>query len=119
MDRRPHHRGLDDAPALEPAGHRVTLEPVDPRPEADVHRGRVLRLKPAHPLEHPRKRSAHALEQHLPREERPVQLAFRQRPGHGHQEANRGPSVLGAEPQIARFSSEARAIEADWDEEPA
>ena len=114
MDRRPHHRGLDDAPALEPAGDGVALEPLDPRPEPDVHRRRVLRLEPAHPLEHARQRRAHALEQHLPREERAVQLAFCQRPGHGPDSRRYAP-----DPQTAKFSSESRAIEADWDEKPA
>ena len=84
MDRLAHQRPLDHAPPLERPRQVVALEPLDGRPEADVPVRRVLVLDPADPLEHPRDRQAHTLEEQLPGEERPVQLPRRQDSlGHG------------------------------------
>jgi len=44
-----------------------------------VHRRGVLRLQPAHALEHPWDRRLLAFEQELAREERSIQLALRER----------------------------------------
>ena len=79
VDRGPHQRRLDDRPPLERARECVALEPVQPRPQADVHRGRVLRLDPADPLERPRDRRPRPLQQVLAGEEGPVQVALRER----------------------------------------
>ena len=51
VDRAAHQRRLHERPPLERAGHGLALEAVDPRPEADVGRRRVLRLDAAHPLD--------------------------------------------------------------------
>ena len=79
VDRRSHERAPDDAPPLERAGERVALQALDTRPEPDIHRRRVLRLEPAHALEHAWQGRAHSLEQQLPREQRPVQLPLGER----------------------------------------
>ena len=54
---------------------RVALQALGARPEADVHRRRVLRLQAARPLEHAGQRLAAALEQALAREDRAIELA--------------------------------------------
>jgi beta-lactam-binding protein with PASTA domain len=83
VDRHPHQRPLYDRAPLERAREVVALESGQARPEPDVRRGRVLRLDSAHALEGPWERELGALEQQLPREERAVQLPFRQHPlGH-------------------------------------
>src|SRR6266511_5798916 len=79
VDRRSHERALDDAPPLERARKLVAVEPLDTGPETDVHCRRVLRLEPAHALEHAWQGRAHPLEQQLPREQRSVQLPLGQR----------------------------------------
>ena len=53
VDRHPHERPLDDRPLLEQPGEVVAAEPLDPRPQADVHRRRVLGLQAAHQLQRP------------------------------------------------------------------
>jgi hypothetical protein len=58
VDRRAHQRRLHDRPALERAGQDGALEALHPRPEPDVHRGRVLRLDPAQRSSVPGKLSA-------------------------------------------------------------
>ena len=84
MDRRAHQRPLDDAAALERTGQLVALEAFDARPEADVHRRRVLRLDPADPVERLRNRRFRALEEQLPGQEGAIQLALGEHTlGHG------------------------------------
>ena len=78
VDRRAHQRPLHDAAALQRARQRVALEALQPRPQPDVHRRRVLRLQAAHALERPRDRERRALEQHLAGEQRAVELALGQ-----------------------------------------
>jgi hypothetical protein len=73
-----HQRSLDDPAPLEPPRQRIALESLDPRPEADVTGGRVLRLEAADPLDRALDRRSRALEQELAREKRPVQLIVRQ-----------------------------------------
>ena len=58
-------------------------EPVEPRPQPDVHRRRVLRLDPADALERARDRHPAPLEQQLPREQGPVQLTLGEDSLHG------------------------------------
>ena len=58
----------------------VALEALEPRPEPDVHRGRVLRLDPADPVEGLRDWRPRALEQQLAREQGTVQLALGEGP---------------------------------------
>jgi hypothetical protein len=69
---------MGHTPSFERAREQVSLAAFEPRPEADVAGACVLRLKAAHPLESPRDRELHALEQELAREERAVQLPFRE-----------------------------------------
>jgi hypothetical protein len=69
MDREAHQRALDDGAPLERAIERVALEPVEPRPQSDVHRRRVLRLDAADPLERLRQAVSLALEEELAREQ--------------------------------------------------
>jgi len=56
VDRVPHQRGLHDGAPLERGGQRVALEALQPRPQADVHRRRVLRLDAGDLLERVRQR---------------------------------------------------------------
>ncbi len=86
MDGRAHDRRLHDPAALEGSSEIVAFEAVHPRPQADVHRRRVLRLEPAHALEDPGDRRAGPLEQELAREQSAVELAPGQDsfPGGGH-----------------------------------
>ena len=51
VDRRAHQRALHDLPALERAGEGGALEALEPRPQADVHRRRVLGLDAADALQ--------------------------------------------------------------------
>src|SRR4051794_28663536 len=77
-DRAAHQRGLDDAAVLERAGEVGALEPLQARPQPDVHRGRVLRLQAGHLLEQARDGERLPLQQALPREEGSVECAWRQ-----------------------------------------
>src|SRR5262249_14294404 len=79
VDRGPHERPLHHPALLEGTVEVGALEALDPRPEPDVHRRRVLRLKGAHPLEHPRDREPDTVEQELSSEEPSVQAAGRER----------------------------------------
>jgi len=74
VDRRAHQRRLDDRPALERAGQRVTLQALHARPEPEVHRRRVLRLKAGNSLERSRNGQPRPIEQQLPGQQRAVQL---------------------------------------------
>ncbi len=78
VDRGAEQRRLDDRAPLESTRQRRPLEPVQPAPEADVHRRRVLRLDAADPLERSWDRRPTALEQQLPREQGSVQLKLRE-----------------------------------------
>jgi hypothetical protein len=82
VDRRPHHRPLDDAPLHERTGQLIAFEPLEARPEPDVHRRGVLRLDPADPFQGAGERRLRALEQQLPPEQRPVQFPLRERARH-------------------------------------
>ena len=73
VDRAAHQRRLDDAAVLERAREVVAHEALDARPQADVHRRRVLRLQPRHPLEHPGDRVGRPLQQPLAGQESPVE----------------------------------------------
>ena len=75
VDGAAHQRRLDHLARLERARERVALEAGDPRPQPEVHRRRVLRLQPAHPLEHARGRQAGALQQPLAGEQRSIERA--------------------------------------------
>ena len=78
VDRHAHERRLHHGPLDERVGQRLPLEALEPGPQADVHRRRVLRLDPADRLERPWQRHPAAVEQQLAREQRPVELAPRQ-----------------------------------------
>src|SRR5262249_44231418 len=78
MDRSSHQRSLYDGAAVQRTGERGTLEGGEPRPQPDVHRGRVLRLDPADAFEGARDRKGRPLEQELPRQHRSVQLTRRE-----------------------------------------
>jgi hypothetical protein len=80
VDRDSHQRPLDHRAPLERAPELIALEPLEPRPEADVHRRRVLRLEAADALERTRKRLAAALQQQLASEHRAIELALREHP---------------------------------------
>jgi hypothetical protein len=76
MDRCAHQCRLDGGLALERAGQRVPFEALEPRPEPDVHRRRVLGLDPADPFERPWDRQRGPLEQELAREQGAIQLTL-------------------------------------------
>ena len=75
-----HHRRPHDRPPLQRTLQLVVREAVDASPEPVERREDVLRLQPTDRLERAHDRHAPALEQQLPREQRAVQLAQRQRP---------------------------------------
>jgi hypothetical protein len=79
MDRRPQQGPLDDGATLQRPGEPFALEALQPRPQTDVHRGRVLRLDAADALERLRQRRAPAREQQLAVEQGAVELALGQR----------------------------------------
>jgi hypothetical protein len=78
VDGRAHQRPLHDRPPLERPREGVALEPLDPTPQADVHRGRVLRLQAAHALERGGQAQRRPFEQQLAREQGAVELALGQ-----------------------------------------
>ena len=84
MDRRAHQGALDDRAPLQGAIQLFSLESLHPRPEADVHRGRILRLQRAHPVEDLRERRRDALQQHLASEQGSVELPLGQYPASRH-----------------------------------
>jgi hypothetical protein len=84
MDRRAQQRPLDRRAPLQGAVELVALEPRDPRPQADVNRRRVLGLQAGHPLERPRYRHLSALEQHLARQQGPVERPRAEDSAPGH-----------------------------------
>jgi hypothetical protein len=75
VDRLAHERSLHDRLSFERPIEVVALEAREPRPQADVHRWRILRLEPAHPLEHSGNRRLLSPEKQLSREQRSIQLA--------------------------------------------
>jgi hypothetical protein len=75
VDRSAHERALDDGAPHEGAIERVPLEPLDAGPEPEVRVRGVLVLDAPDPLDRARERQARPLEQELPRQQRPVQLA--------------------------------------------
>jgi hypothetical protein len=74
VNRVPHERRLNEAPPLEGAGQRVAIEALEPRPQSDVRRGRILRLQASDLLDRPRQPLRAPLEQELAGQEHPVQL---------------------------------------------
>jgi hypothetical protein len=76
MDGHAHQRGLHDRAPFQRARELVALKAGQSRPQADVHRRRVLRLHPADPFERARERFAPACQQQLPLEQRAVELAL-------------------------------------------
>ena len=83
MDGRPHDRPLHDAAPLQRPGERGPFEALEPRPEPDVHRRRVLRLDPADALERLRNRQPCTLEEQLAGKEGAVELSLGENPlGH-------------------------------------
>ena len=106
MDGRAHQRPLDDAAALERTGQLVALEAFDARPEADVHRRRVLRLNPADPVEGLGNGRLRAFEEQLPSQEGAVQLAFGEHTlAHGAKIAAACSTMWGSVPRTARRPS--------------
>ena len=73
---------LDDGSRGQRAGQLLLREPVQPRPERDVRRRRVLRLKRDEAPDGAPHGHTPAVEQHLTEEERAVQVAQRQRRRH-------------------------------------
>jgi len=83
VQRLPHHRRLDDVPALELALQRAAPEAGRARPDADVRRRRPLRLQPDETGDHCCRRAPLPLEQELSGERRAVQLTSGEHPlGH-------------------------------------
>jgi hypothetical protein len=85
VDRRPEERRLNDGAVLEGNGQLVPREPREARPQPDIARWRVLGLESADLLDRVDDREARALEEELPGEECPVQVALAEDAlGHGH-----------------------------------
>lgn len=76
MDRHSHERPLNNRPFLQRAREVVALEALKPRPEADVHRRRVLRLQTGDALKRLGKRRSSPLEEELAGEQRAVEGAL-------------------------------------------
>jgi len=72
-------RRLHDGALLERRGQRIALEVLQARPQADVHRRRVLRLDASDLLERPRQRHDGALEQPLASQQCAVELPLAER----------------------------------------
>jgi hypothetical protein len=81
VDRRAHEDDADGAPFLQEPGEHVRIEPLEPRPQADVWGLRRLRLHADEVVERLGGRDPRALEQELPGEERAVQRAPAERLG--------------------------------------
>ena len=75
VDRLAHQRRLDDRASLERPREIVPPKALETGPEPDVRVRRVLVLDAAEPFQRSRDRQANPLEQQLPGEQRPVQLA--------------------------------------------
>jgi hypothetical protein len=80
VDRSAEQRSLYGPLLLERARQVGEAEAVEPRPEPDVGGGGVLRLQAADPFQGSDERRARAAQEELPGEQRPVQLARRERP---------------------------------------
>ena len=74
----PKEGRLDGTPLLERSCELLLLEAVQARPQGDVGRRGVLSLQGAQTLDRARDGESAALQEHLPMEERPVQLAQRE-----------------------------------------
>jgi hypothetical protein len=79
VDRGPHQRRLNDLASLQRSRQRRALEALDARPEADVHRWRVLRLDAGELLERRGQRQVDSIEQPLAGEQRAVELLSAER----------------------------------------
>ena len=73
-----HEGRLDDSAPMQGPVEVAAAEAVETRPQADVRRRRVLRLDATHPFHRHRQAAAVPVQQSLPREHRPVQLALRE-----------------------------------------
>jgi hypothetical protein len=74
VERRPQRSRLDDRPVGERLAQLLLAEGGDTRPQRDVRRRRVLRLERDEPRDRLHDRQVPALQQHLAREQRAVQL---------------------------------------------
>jgi hypothetical protein len=77
VDRDAHERPLGDRAPLECVREVVALETCEPRPEADVHRRRVLGLDAADSLQSPWQWEIRALEQQLAGQQGSVEFPLR------------------------------------------
>ena len=101
VDRRPHERGLDDAPILQRRGQRVAPEAGQPRPQPHVARWGVLGLEAADLVDRLGDGQRRALQEQLAGEERAVQGALGEDPlGHRRDDGTdgRGPPVTRLRP---------------------
>ncbi len=80
MQRRAKRTGLDDRAASEAVCQLLLAKAVEPRPERDVRRRRVLRLQCDEPLDGSDRRKSGTLDEQLPSEQRAIQLAQGERP---------------------------------------
>ena len=75
VQRRPKRTCLDDRSASEAVRELLLPKAVEPRPERDVRRRRVLRLQRDEPLDRAGGRKPRPLDEQLPGEQRAIQLA--------------------------------------------
>ena len=75
VQRRSKRTGLDDRATSESPRQLLLPKAVEPRPERDVRRRRVLRLQRDEPLDGADRRESRALDEQLPSEQRAIQLA--------------------------------------------
>jgi hypothetical protein len=78
VDRHPHQRRPDEPPLLERPRQLLAAKAFEPRPECDVGRVRPLCLQTGDPLDGPSERELVPSQQHLPLEQRAIQLAQRE-----------------------------------------
>jgi len=92
MDCHAHERPLNDQSSLQRTIEVVALEALKPRPEADVHRRRVLRLQPGDLLKRFGQCRPRPREQQLAREQCTVKVALSQggQGDNGHCQAKPG-----------------------------
>jgi hypothetical protein len=91
VDRAPHERRLDDPSLLQRDRQVIALERRQPGPEADVAGRGVLRLHAADLGDGALDGHRRTLEEQLPGEQRPVQVALREGPfGHPEMMSDQG-----------------------------
>ena len=89
MQRRPHHRGTDGRLGFDQLSELLRPEPMQPGPEPDVRCQRHLRLHPDEVLDRVARSQLPAPQQHLAREQRPVQPAGREDVALSHRDRGR------------------------------